>query len=175
MRRYSRLSLSVDEKSQIQALDRTQPGLPLKMGRARTMTHDYKRHGTTTLFTPTSASWLNADRNKRSIVLDLKTPGGLSALMRLVANADVFVQNFRPGVAERIGIGENAVRAIAPSIIYVSISGFGEIGPYAAKPVYDPLVQAVSGLATVQAGGRHRAAQGKSPNREIQPLQDEPL
>jgi len=99
-----------------------------------------------------SASFLNNNRNKRSIVLDLKTSGGLKALMRLVAGADVFVQNFRPGVAERIGIGEGAVRAVAPSIIYVSISGFGETGPYAAKPGYDPLVQAVSGLATVQAG-----------------------
>jgi len=99
-----------------------------------------------------SASFLNNNRNKRSIVLDLKAPAGLNALMRLVAGADVFVQNFRPGVAERIGIGETAVRAVAPSIIYVSISGFGETGPYAAKPVYDPLVQAVSGLATVQAG-----------------------
>ena len=99
-----------------------------------------------------SASFLNNNRNKRSIVLDFKTPAGLNALMRLVAGADVMVQNFRPGVAERIGIGETAVRAIAPNIIYVSISGFGETGPYAAKPVYDPLVQAASGLATVQAG-----------------------
>ena len=99
-----------------------------------------------------SASFLNNNRNKRSIALDLKTPAGLNALMRLVASADVFVQNFRPGVADRIGVGEAAVRAVAPDIIYVSISGFGEVGPYAAKPVYDPLVQAVSGLATVQAG-----------------------
>src|SRR5438128_4080923 len=99
-----------------------------------------------------TASFLNNNRNKRSIVLDLKTAAGLRVMMRLVAGADVLVQNFRPGVAERIGIGESAVRAVAPSIIYVSISGFGETGPYAAKPVYDPLVQAVSGLATVQAG-----------------------
>src|SRR3954471_18379174 len=99
-----------------------------------------------------SASFLNNNRNKRSIVLDLKAPAGLNALMRLVGGADVLVQNFRPGVAERIGIGESAVRAVAPNIVYVSISGFGETGPYAAKPVYDPLVKAVSGLATVQAG-----------------------
>jgi crotonobetainyl-CoA:carnitine CoA-transferase CaiB-like acyl-CoA transferase len=99
-----------------------------------------------------SASFLNNNRNKRSVALDLKTPGGLEALMRLAATADVFVQNFRPGVADRIGVGEAAVRAAAPHIVYVSISGFGEAGPYAAKPVYDPLVQAVSGLATVQAG-----------------------
>ena len=64
----------------------------------------------------------------------------------------MFIQNFRPGVVERMGFGEDAVRAVAPNIIYVSISGFGETGPYAQKPVYDPLIQAVSGLATIQAG-----------------------
>jgi crotonobetainyl-CoA:carnitine CoA-transferase CaiB-like acyl-CoA transferase len=64
----------------------------------------------------------------------------------------VFIQNFRPGVAERIGMGEDAIRAARPDIVYVSISGFGERGDYASKPVYDPLVQAISGLATVQAG-----------------------
>jgi len=99
-----------------------------------------------------SASFLNNNRNKRSVVLDLKRPGGLAALLRLAAGADVFIQNFRPGVAERIGIGEAAVRAVSPQVVYVSISGFGERGPYAGKPTYDPLVQAVSGLATVQAG-----------------------
>jgi crotonobetainyl-CoA:carnitine CoA-transferase CaiB-like acyl-CoA transferase len=62
------------------------------------------------------------------------------------------VQNFRPGVVERLGLDEAAVRAVAPTIVYVSISGFGEVGPYAQKPVYDPVIQAYSGLATVQAG-----------------------
>lgn len=99
-----------------------------------------------------SASFLNNNRNKRSVVLNLKRPGGLAALLRLAAGADVFIQNFRPGVAERIGIGEAAIRSVAPKVVYVSISGFGERGPYADKPTYDPLVQAVSGLATVQAG-----------------------
>src|SRR6266699_3376378 len=99
-----------------------------------------------------TASFLNNNRNKRSIVLNLKTPGGLRALMRLVAGADVFVQNFRPGVAERLGVGEEAVRAASPRIVHVSISGFGEKGPYAAKPAYDPVIQGFSGLATVQAG-----------------------
>jgi crotonobetainyl-CoA:carnitine CoA-transferase CaiB-like acyl-CoA transferase len=99
-----------------------------------------------------SASFLNNNRNKRSIVLDLKTQGGLQAVMRLVADADVFVQNFRPGVADRLGVGEEAVRAVSPKIVYVSISGFGEKGPYAAKPAYDPVIQGFSGLATVQAG-----------------------
>lgn len=99
-----------------------------------------------------SASFVNNNRNKRSVALDLKQPDGMAALMRLSAGADVFVQNFRPRVAERMGMGEDAIRQIAPDIIYVSISGFGETGPYAAKPVYDPLIQALSGLATVQAG-----------------------
>lgn len=104
-----------------------------------------------------SASFLNNNRNKRSIVLNLKTPDGLAALMRLVADADVIVQNFRPGVAERIGVGEEAIRAVNPEIVYVSISGFGFEGPYAQKPVFDPLIQAVSGLTTVQAGSdEHR-------------------
>ncbi len=99
-----------------------------------------------------SASFLNNNRNKRSVALDLKQPAGLEALMRLARTADVFVQNFRPGVAERMGIGEAAIREVAPDIVYVSISGFGEAGPYAAKPVYDPLVQALSGLASIQGG-----------------------
>ncbi|HEY1301389.1 MAG TPA: CoA transferase [Stellaceae bacterium] len=99
-----------------------------------------------------SASFLNNNRNKRSIVLDLKTSGGLDALLRLCATADAFVQNFRPGVAERLGAGESAVRAVAPKIVYVSISGFGEKGPFATKPAYDPVIQGFTGLATVQAG-----------------------
>jgi crotonobetainyl-CoA:carnitine CoA-transferase CaiB-like acyl-CoA transferase len=99
-----------------------------------------------------TASFLNNNRNKRSIVLDLKTAAGLQVMMRLVGGADVLVQNFRPGVAERLGVGEEAVRAVSPKIVYVSISGFGEKGPFAEKPAYDPVIQGFSGLATVQAG-----------------------
>ncbi len=99
-----------------------------------------------------TASFLNNNRNKRSIVLDLKTAGGRKALLRLAAGADIFVQNFRPGVADRLGVGEEAVRAVSPKIVYVSISGFGEKGPFAEKPAYDPVIQGFSGLATVQAG-----------------------
>jgi crotonobetainyl-CoA:carnitine CoA-transferase CaiB-like acyl-CoA transferase len=99
-----------------------------------------------------SASFLNNNRNKRSVALDLKNPAAIEAMLRLLGTADVFVQNFRPGVAERMGLGDEAVRAVAPAIIYVSISGFGETGPYAQKPVYDPLIQGVSGLASIQAG-----------------------
>lgn len=99
-----------------------------------------------------SASFLNNNRNKRSIVLDLKKPGGTDALKRLIATVDVVLQNFRPGVVDRLGIGYEDARAIRPDIIYASISGFGEDGPYAHKPVFDPLVQSLSGLTTVQAG-----------------------
>jgi crotonobetainyl-CoA:carnitine CoA-transferase CaiB-like acyl-CoA transferase len=99
-----------------------------------------------------TASFLNNNRNKRSIVLDLKKPTAVEALLRLAASADVFVQNFRPGVADRLGVGEDPVRAVSPKIVYVSISGFGEKGPFAAKPAYDPVIQGFSGLATVQAG-----------------------
>ena len=99
-----------------------------------------------------SASFLNNNRNKRSLALNLKHPRGIDICRRLAAGADVFVQNFRPGVAERLGVGEADIRAVAPDIIYVSISGFGEHGPLARKPVYDPLVQALSGLASIQGG-----------------------
>src|SRR4029077_13730356 len=77
---------------------------------------------------------------------------GMAALHRLIATSDVFVQNFRSGVIDRMGLGEVAVRALVPDIIYVSISGFGEQGPFAQKPVYDPLIQALSGLASSQCG-----------------------
>lgn len=99
-----------------------------------------------------AASFLNNNRNKRSVVIDLKSEGGRDAFMRLVRTADVVVENFRPGVAERIGVGEAACRAVKPDLVYVSITGFGFAGPYAKKPTFDPLVQAVSGLTTVQAG-----------------------
>ena len=99
-----------------------------------------------------SASFLNNNRGKRSVTLNLKDPRGIEAALRLCADVDVFVQNFRPGVAERIGLGEAAVRAVCPDIIYASIAGFGFEGDWARKPVYDPLIQALSGLASVQGG-----------------------
>jgi crotonobetainyl-CoA:carnitine CoA-transferase CaiB-like acyl-CoA transferase len=99
-----------------------------------------------------TAGFLNNNRNKRSLAIDLKHPRGRDIVLRLCAGADAFVQNFRPGVIERLGLGEEAVRAVAPAIVYVSISGFGEKGPYAQRPAYDPVIQGFSGLATVQAG-----------------------
>ena len=98
------------------------------------------------------AGFLNINRSKRSVTVNLKHAGGKAVLKKLAAGADVFVQNFRPGVVERLGVAEPDIRAVAPDIVYVSISGFGEHGPYAHKPVYDPVVQALSGLTSIQAG-----------------------
>ena len=99
-----------------------------------------------------SASFLNNNRSKRSIAVNTKTAEGLKILKDLLVGADVFIQNMRPGVIERIGLSEEIVRKIEPKIIYVSISGFGDKGPFSHRPVYDPLVQALSGLTTIQAG-----------------------
>jgi len=96
------------------------------------------------------------NRNKRSIVIDLKEPRGVDLLKDLVRGADLFVQNFRPGAVERMGIGYEALRAVKPDLVYVSISGFGETGPYVHKRVYDPVVQALSGLASIQGDGTGR-------------------
>ncbi|MEM7211517.1 MAG: CoA transferase [Pseudomonadota bacterium] len=103
-----------------------------------------------------SASFLNNNRNKRSVVLDLKHPDGKAALLRLIAGADVVLQNFRPGVVDRLGIGYEDAKAVNPRIVYMSITGFGETGPYSHKPVFDPLVQSLTGLTTVQAGSDER-------------------
>ncbi len=100
-----------------------------------------------------SALFLTSNRNKRSVVLDAKDPADLERIYQLVETADVFMQNFRTGAAERIGLGEAALRARRPDLVYVSISGFGERGPYADQRVYDPVIQALSGMAAIQGGG----------------------
>ena len=97
--------------------------------------------------------FISCNRGKRSLAIDLKQPAAREIMWRLLDGADIFLQNLRPGVTERLGIGEPEVRARLPGLIYVSISGFGDSGPYAAKRVYDPLVQAVSGFADIQADG----------------------
>jgi crotonobetainyl-CoA:carnitine CoA-transferase CaiB-like acyl-CoA transferase len=91
-----------------------------------------------------------ANRNKRSVVLNLNDARAVEILKRLIATADVLVHNFRPGVAEKLGIGEAEMRLVRADLIYVSISGFGEHGPYAHKRSYDPVIQALSGLAWIQ-------------------------
>jgi crotonobetainyl-CoA:carnitine CoA-transferase CaiB-like acyl-CoA transferase len=90
-----------------------------------------------------------ANRNKRSLALNLRAPEGLAIAKRLVAEADVVAENFRPGVMERLGLGYEEVKAINPKIVYASASGYGPDGPYRDRPGQDLLVQALSGLAAV--------------------------
>ncbi len=99
-----------------------------------------------------SASFLNNNRNKRSIAIDIKSTAGLEAVKKLIQGADVLIQNFRPGVMDRLGLGYAAMSELNPGLVYVSIAGFGFQGPYARKPVFDPLIQSLTGLTTVQAG-----------------------
>ena len=100
-----------------------------------------------------TSTFISSNRSKRSLALNLKTAEGAEILRDLLSTADVMVQNFRPGTIERMGFGETAVRALREDIIYVSISGFGEDGPFAHQRVYDPVIQALSGLAAIQADG----------------------
>jgi crotonobetainyl-CoA:carnitine CoA-transferase CaiB-like acyl-CoA transferase len=97
-----------------------------------------------------SAFFANANRNKRGIVVDLGQDEGREIVRRLVADADVFVQNWRPGAAARVGLGEPELRALNPDLIYCSISGYGPSGPYAQRRVYDPIIQGLSGHTGVQ-------------------------
>lgn len=90
------------------------------------------------------------NRGKRSLVVDVKKPEGLEIVRRLIADADVLIQNFRPGAMERLGLGYDEVAALNPRLIYVSISGFGPDGPKSNQRVYDNVIQASSGLASVQ-------------------------
>jgi crotonobetainyl-CoA:carnitine CoA-transferase CaiB-like acyl-CoA transferase len=96
-----------------------------------------------------SFNFAHLNRNKESLVLDLKAPQGLELCLELLKAADVFVENFRPGTAERLGIGYETLRALNPKLVYCSISAFGQSGPYAEKPGFDTLGQAMSGLLSL--------------------------
>lgn len=96
-------------------------------------------------------TFFSCNRGKQSIALDLKSTAGQKILWQLIEEADVLLQNFRPGAMDRMGFGEKAVRERNAAIIYVSISGFGEVGPYAGQRVYDPVIQALSGATDIQA------------------------
>jgi crotonobetainyl-CoA:carnitine CoA-transferase CaiB-like acyl-CoA transferase len=100
-----------------------------------------------------NVSFLSLNRNKRSLAIDLKSGDGQTVMKGLVATADVFLQNYRPGVAARLGLDYESLRAINPAIVYVSISGYGEDGPYQDRPGQDLLLQAMSG-AMLSAGRR---------------------
>ncbi|MBL4719862.1 MAG: CoA transferase [Alphaproteobacteria bacterium] len=99
-----------------------------------------------------SAFSVPANLGKRSISLDLKSEAAKKAVERIIADADVFIEGFRPGVIERLGFGYDAVSAINPGIIYLSISGFGQVGPYRERPAMDPILQAFTGLMSQNKG-----------------------
>jgi crotonobetainyl-CoA:carnitine CoA-transferase CaiB-like acyl-CoA transferase len=96
-----------------------------------------------------SRAFLALNRNKRSVCLDLKEPDDLAAFLRLVESADVVVENFRPGVTKRLGVDYETLAARNPRLIYASVSGFGQTGPYAERPGYDLIAQAMSGVMSI--------------------------
>src|SRR5262249_23155133 len=100
------------------------------------------------------------NRNKRSLALGLKDPGDMAVFQDLIASADVFIQNFRPGVASRLGFGADDLQALNPRLIYCSISGFGESGPYVERPAYDTVAQAMSGFLGLTLNPDHPAMTG---------------
>jgi crotonobetainyl-CoA:carnitine CoA-transferase CaiB-like acyl-CoA transferase len=113
-----------------------------------------------------NVSFLSLNRNKRSLAVDLKHPDGKAILLELVKTADVFLQNYRPGVAKRLGVDYETLSQINPKLIYVSISGYGEDGPYLNRPGQDLVLQGMSG-AMLSAG-----REGEPPNAAGQYLVD---
>ena len=101
-----------------------------------------------------SAPFMIWNRNKRSMILDLKAPEGLENFKRLAMDADVIVENFKPGTADRIGIGYEAIKAINPRVVYCSISGFGQTGPYAPRGGFDVYIGAGSIFGRCGANAR---------------------
>jgi crotonobetainyl-CoA:carnitine CoA-transferase CaiB-like acyl-CoA transferase len=110
--------------------------------------------------------FLSVNRNKKSIVVDLKDPKGREIILELVKSADIVVENFRPGVMERLGLGYHALAAINPGLIYCAISGFGLSGPLAPRPSFDIVVQALSGALSVNG------EPGRAPTKLGIPLGD---
>jgi len=96
------------------------------------------------------------NRNKKSVALNLKDPSGLKIALDLASKADIILENFRPGVVKRMGLGYETVKTLNPSVIYASLSGFGQTGPYGKKGGYDIIAQGMSGimLMTGEPGGR---------------------
>lgn len=99
-----------------------------------------------------SAHFMQVNSGKKSVVLNLQAPDDLQACLKLAATADVVVENFRPGVMDRLGLGYDAIRSIKEDVIYASISGFGPDGPWSRMRAYDSMIQALSGFMTIQGG-----------------------
>src|SRR5512145_1361366 len=110
---------------------------------------EHMRHGELEIAPGVAASFLAVNRNKRSLTLDLKQPDGVETLKALARTADVLVENYRPGVAARLGIDYPTLREMNPRLIYCSISGFGQTGPYASRGGFDLIAQGMSGLMSV--------------------------
>jgi crotonobetainyl-CoA:carnitine CoA-transferase CaiB-like acyl-CoA transferase len=96
-----------------------------------------------------SLGFLNMNRNKRSVTLDLKAPAGKEVLLKLAKDADILVENYRPGALKRLGLGYDVLKEINPRLVYTSISGFGQTGPWADRPGFDLMAQAMSGVMSV--------------------------
>ena len=96
-----------------------------------------------------SLGFLNMNRNKRSLTLNLKSEAGKSVLMKLVKEADILIENYRPGAMKRLGLGYDVLKEINPRLVYTSISGFGQTGPWADRPGFDLMAQAMSGVMSV--------------------------
>jgi crotonobetainyl-CoA:carnitine CoA-transferase CaiB-like acyl-CoA transferase len=96
-----------------------------------------------------AAPWVAVNAGKRSVTLDLKKPKALEVIKRLVAKADVVMENFRPGVMDKLGIGYETLKAINPRLIYCAVSGFGQVGPQRATAAFDGMIQAMSGLMSI--------------------------
>ncbi|MDB5884459.1 MAG: L-carnitine dehydratase/bile acid-inducible protein [Polaromonas sp.] len=98
---------------------------------------------------PDSMGFLNMNRNKRSVALNLKTDAGRKLLLRMAKDADILIENYRPGAMTRLGLGYDVLKAINPRLVYTSISGFGQTGPWADRPGFDLMAQAMSGVMSV--------------------------
>jgi len=96
-----------------------------------------------------SAYFMSINRNKESIALNLKSPGGLQVALKLAARADVVLENYRPGTMKRLGLGYEVLRELNPRLVYASVSGFGQDGPWRDKPAYDIIVQGMSGMMSI--------------------------
>lgn len=110
---------------------------------------DESRHFGPPFLNGESSYFLSLNRNKRGMTLNLKTPEGCEALRRLIARSDVLLENFRPGVLDRLGFSYEAVRSIRPDIVYCSISGFGLTGPMASRAAYDQILQGEGGIMSL--------------------------
>jgi crotonobetainyl-CoA:carnitine CoA-transferase CaiB-like acyl-CoA transferase len=119
-----------------------------------------------------AASFLMMNRNKRGIVVDVKTAGGAKVLRKLAEMADVLVENFAPGVAERLGLGYAELRQVNPGLVYCSISGFGRTGPYKNRRGFDLVAQAMSGIMSFTGNGAASSGKEGAPVKCGAPLSD---